>query len=175
MFLAYLTSRILNIILNTHDCLTQTNNRSYFSRYLFRKLSLILVENVRITLFRVTTEWLLIFSTLYSPHRFSVFYTKKEFRGLAPTRATPWTPWRVYSSPHTPSCKKKNDAPIFFLDYPLIAHSFPCFQNFFNPPPPPAPFFLLTCFFDWMYYCTTTNVMFFLVIWCTYICWALLP
>ena len=145
MFLAYLTSRILNIILNTHDCLTQTNNRSYFSRYLFRKLSLILVENVRITLFRVTTEWLLIFSTLYSPHRFSVFYTKKEFGGLVPTRATPWTPWRVYSSPHTPSCKKKNDAPIFFLDYPLIAHSFP-FSKFFQPPSPSCPVLFVNLF-----------------------------
>ena len=43
------------------------NNCSYFSFYLFRKLNEIIVENVSITLFRVTTEWLLIFSTLYSP------------------------------------------------------------------------------------------------------------
>ena len=136
MFLAYLTSRILNIILNTHDCLTQTNNRSYFSRYLFRKLSLILVENVRITLFRVTTEWLLIFSTLYSPHRFSVFYTKKEFGGLAPTRATPWTPWRVYSSPHTPSCKKKKTMrPYFFWIIPWLLTPSPVFKIFSTPLP----------------------------------------
>ena len=34
-------------------------------------------------------------------------------------KASPWTPWWAYRSPHTPSCKK-NDVPIFFLNYPLI-------------------------------------------------------
>ena len=146
MFLAYLTSRILNIILNTHDCLTQTNSRSYFSRYLFRKLSLILVENVRITLFRVTTEWLLIFSTLYSPHRFSVFYTKKEFGGLAPTRATPWTPWRVYSSPHTPSCKKKKRCAHIFSGLSPDCSLLPLFSKFFQPPSPSCPVLFVNLF-----------------------------
>ena len=55
------------------------------------------------------------------------FYTKK-IGGLAPTRASPWTPWWAYSSPtpptpHTPSCKN-NDAPIFFVDYPLVSLCF---------------------------------------------------
>ena len=34
-------------------------------------------------------------------------------------KTSPWIPWWAYRSPHTPSCKK-NDVPIFFLDYPLI-------------------------------------------------------
>ena len=45
-------------------------------------------------------------------------FIQKKLGASPPTRASPWTPWWVYSSPHTPSCKK-NDAPIFFLDYPL--------------------------------------------------------
>ena len=61
------------------------------------------------------------------------FIQKKKLKigGLAPTRASPWTPWWVYSSAHTPSSKKKtNDAPIFFLDYPLNNfYRFLCIQR----------------------------------------------
>ena len=45
-----------NKLVNAHDCMGSGNNCSYFSCYLFRKLSLIIVENVIITLFRVTTD-----------------------------------------------------------------------------------------------------------------------
>ena len=46
---------------------------------------------------------------------------QKKIDGLAAARASFSTTWWVYSSPHTPSCKKKNnDASIFFLNYPLI-------------------------------------------------------
>ena len=48
-------------------------------------------------------------------------FIQKKFGGLAPTRASPWILWWAYSLPHTPSCRK-NDAPIFSLDYPLLVH-----------------------------------------------------
>ena len=48
------------------------------------------------------------------------FIQKKKIGGLAPNRASLWTPWWAYSSPplNPLSCKKKNVL-IFFLDYPL--------------------------------------------------------
>ena len=75
------TPQILNLQLSGDSCISQfidfkytlkytrlleIKNRSYFSCYLFPKLSEIIVENLSLTLFRVTTELLLIFSTLYS-------------------------------------------------------------------------------------------------------------
>ena len=68
----------------------------------------IIVENVSIALFRVTTGWLLIFLPYIHPniHRFSLFYTKKKIVRIlcthAFTRASPWTPW----APQTPSCNR---------------------------------------------------------------------
>ena len=47
------------------------------------------------------------------------FIQKKKIRDLASTRASPWTPWLAYSSPHTPSCKKKTMHPYFFSFSPL--------------------------------------------------------
>ena len=60
-----LSSRISNKLLNTQVSLSYTNNCCYLFCYLFLKLREIIKENVSITLFRVTTEWLLMFSTLY--------------------------------------------------------------------------------------------------------------
>ena len=51
-------------------------------------------------------------------------FIQKKFLGPhPPARASPLTPWSVYSSP-IPSAanKKKNDASIFFLDYPLMIY-----------------------------------------------------
>ena len=75
-------SKILNLQLSSDSCVSQVidfkqtlkysrlfeikNNCSYFSCDLFCKLNEIIVENLSIALFRVTTEWLLVFSTLHS-------------------------------------------------------------------------------------------------------------
>ena len=53
------------------------------------------------------------------------FIQKKNLGASPPARASPLTPWWVYSSP-IPSAankkQKKNDASIFFLDYPLMIY-----------------------------------------------------
>ena len=50
-------------------------------------------------------------------------FIQKKIGGLAPNRASPWTPWWSYSSPHTPSYKKKTMRPYFFWIIPCTATS----------------------------------------------------
>ena len=55
-----------------------------------------------------------------SDHRFTAFHTKKLFAVFAFTKAFPWTSWRAYSSPQTPSCN------CFWLGQKLMCPYFSC-------------------------------------------------
>ena len=81
---------ISNKLINTHDFLVSRNNCSYFSCYLFCRLSLIILENVSIT-FRVTTEWLH-FRPYIHPIDHHFTKKKKNLGGFGPTRASSSTP-----------------------------------------------------------------------------------
>ena len=79
MLFAYLSSRISNTLLNTRDYLRWTSNCCYFSCYLFRKLSKIIVENVSITLFIVLTVIADIFYPIFTlTITVLVFFIPKE-------------------------------------------------------------------------------------------------
>ena len=103
---------ISNKLINTHDFLVSRNNCSYFSCYLFCRLSLIILENVSIT-FRVTTEWL-----HFRPyiHPIDHHFTKKKkiWGALAPPGHLPRPPVDLILFDFA-----KNRCTHIFLDYPL--------------------------------------------------------
>ena len=78
------------------------NSCSSFTCHLSCKLSEIIVENVSVT-FRVTTEWLLIFFIFTLTITILACFTRKKSKivqGIcthAFTKASPSTPWEVYS------------------------------------------------------------------------------
>ena len=94
-----------------------------FSSYLFRKLSEIMVENLSITLFRVTTEW------YFLPYTILACCMKKKSKivqGFACTcspRHWPGPPGglKLHQDPQLQLflALPKTDAPIFFPYYPL--------------------------------------------------------
>ena len=118
-----ISQTISNKLINTHDCVVSGNNCFSFSCYLFRKLSLIIVENVSIKLFRVTTEWLH-FRPYIHPidHHFTKKKKKKKKKkklgALAPPGHLPGPPGdlKLTSYPQLQSflTLPKTDAPIFF-------------------------------------------------------------
>ena len=100
-------------LIHTHLCAYQgVKNVCFFRK--FGMLCFLEAPILRFALlpyyrqFKVTTEWLLIFSTLHSflQSLFKrVLYEKKLFGGFAPTPKTlSWMPWGTYTSPQTPSC-----------------------------------------------------------------------
>ena len=101
------------------------NNCPYFTCYLFHKRSEIIVENVSITLFRVTTMVADIFYPIFTlTITILACFTRKQvklFRGFSPTlspRHRPRPPGGAYSSPQSPSFNR------FWLSKNRCAHIF---------------------------------------------------
>ena len=128
MLLVYLSSRISNKLFK-YSRLFEINIKLLFLFFLlFPKLSEIIVENVSIAWFTVTTGWLRIFLPYIHPniHCFSVFHTKKKIGDFPPIPSTghhPGSPRPLRPPATIVLAWSKIDAPIFLLYYPLTVDS----------------------------------------------------